>query len=676
MPALAPGCGASPAQKITRNRNAVSLFVPAFPCTIVAKVKFWERGMDSEERKAMKVTAVRLTTTSVPAIHASFFRRKWAERTLTPIRKDAAYEIILSIQTERNARVPAVPESYSIRSTVRNSVVCGRDANGLLYGVGRLLRRIRFGACSIDMPIGNEFSSPATRDRGVYFATHFNNWYECAPIAKVEDYVAEMALWGYNRLWFWFDMNWYPYGFWKYPTSRGARMIARLRRIKDVARRYGMRVGCGGVANEAFKHQPPKRLLADIAARRGSWYPYSTVCPSKRGGLEMILEDRRIVLDLLGPIDFYVHWPYDSGGCGCAECSEQVDAGKQRWGRKFLELGPILAQEVKVRNPQAQIIVSTWLMDDVERGMVYDLCEKGTDWFDGILLHTTHASERAVPPPYTREVFPEISMFDCFFTSYGCNGANPAPERFARQARDTVAAGCGASLYSEGMYEDANKAIWAGLLWKPERPTGDIAAEYSRWYFGAGNETRGARLIRSLEMTWGAKKLGQTSLWYARKLLADADSLLPALPKSTACRDRWQAIRDRAEMDVLMVQIGPDRDLLRDVRLFAEEASYTADFVALRGKACALCARLEHRLALVEQLFESHWRYLKRFNTNSTVLLFTPDAYLGKQDFRPLRNMLRRAVKIKGGERMRDEIVKGYKRWLWFNSISFDYLFL
>ncbi len=62
-------------------------------------------------------------------------------------------------------------------------------------------------------------ASPAVYNRGVYVATHFNNWYEAAPLERVERYIEDMALWGCDRLTFWLDMNGYPHGFWRDPRN-------------------------------------------------------------------------------------------------------------------------------------------------------------------------------------------------------------------------------------------------------------------------------------------------------------------------------------------------------------------------------------------------------------------------------------------------------------------------
>ena len=43
--------------------------------------------------------------------------------------------------------------------------------------------------------------------RGIYFATHFHNFYHDAPLEEVQRYVEDLGLWGFNVLAVWYDMR-------------------------------------------------------------------------------------------------------------------------------------------------------------------------------------------------------------------------------------------------------------------------------------------------------------------------------------------------------------------------------------------------------------------------------------------------------------------------------------
>lgn len=198
--------------------------------------------------------------------------------------------------------------------------------------------------------------------------------------------------------------------------------------------------------------------------------------------MDLILQNRRKALELIGPIDAFWYWPYDQGGCGCRQCMDE-----NGWGRKFLEIGPAIAGVVKDLNPTAEFIISTWLMNDAEIDLARKLMDSGADWFDGVLVETHRAGEFTSGCGYSLSVFPEISMFETFFVSYGCNGANPAPVKFAEEARRIAQLGYGSVVYSEGIYEDINKLTWAAVMWDPSRSAADIVTEYCRYYFGIEN---------------------------------------------------------------------------------------------------------------------------------------------------------------------------------------------
>ena len=518
-----------------------------------------------------------------------------------------------------------------------------------------------------------ETHTPATGDRGVYFATHFQNFYEGAPLEILAEYIEDLALWGYNLLFTWFDMSWYPAGFWNDPHSAGMRMIERLRFIARTARACGMRIGTTAIANEGFRSQPPPELRADPSVRRGGFYLESQICPSKPGGMDMILHNRSKVLELLGDFDFYWHWPYDQGGCGCEQCSHPKGV---RWGRKFLEVGQITADLVRQFNPQAKFYLSTWLMDAEEHAMIEELCRQGADWFEGVLYETYTLDDHPLPAPYRRMVFPEISMFDCYFTSYGCNGANPAPRRFAEQARRVVNAGAGAALYSEGMYEDVNKITWAAMLWDPHREIGEVIREYAGYYFGQTNTETAADLIFALEETWGAEKLHHASLQQVKAILEGLLALEKDLPQMAGSTLRWRALRDRAEIDLLMKQIPPEEPLIGTARFLMDETGCTDDLPELRKRLEVFCRRLQARQEGVERLFEAHWAYMIRFFMQRTSLVFLPDDAIGGRDFEKLLCLLQEALAQKDDQAMRLAAMRAFKRWLWLNGIRIEHLFL
>lgn len=562
---------------------------------------------------------------------------------------------------------PDQPEGFALRTGKGTAAIAAADPRGLLYGAGRLLRLLDTRDGQTVLPAVTEITSPACSERGVYFATHFNNWYECAPLSEVERYVEDLALSGANNLWTWFDMNWHPEGFWDDPQSRGSQMVARLRHINAVARHLGLRVGLTGIANEGFSHQPPPELRAHPGVQRGGFYPYSQICPSAPGGREMILANRRRVLDLIGPINAYWHWPYDQGGCGCARCADA-----DGWTKTFLALGRDIASLVRERNPGAEFIVSTWYMNDAEVALVQAEAAHADRWFDGVLLETRRAGQVAFAPALRLSVFPEISMFDTYFVSYGCNGANPAPRRFAPEATRIARSGHGAVLYSEGCYEDLNKWVWMACLWDPTRTAADVVQEYASHHFGAPQADLASELILGLEKTWGVARLSACGPEEPSRLLGLADRLRQATPGNWRAEVLWY----RARLDAQMKALGPYRELLAEAKRLWDEAAFADDLSTVRRHAQSVLEAVTARQAGVEALSAAYWEYMRAFHLQHCMLAFRPDDYIGGADLGGLRSACEKALCCEGDDAFRETLIQGLHRWLWQSNLGLDLLFL
>src|SRR5207247_1829386 len=128
-------------------------------------------------------------------------KSRWKDRTRVKLGATGVWELSISLK-------PGMPrQSYAIETNGQTLTIRGADGHGVLYGVGHFLRTLVFTPTSVKMPALNVTRTPAVYDRGVYFATHFNNYYEAAPVEQVERYIEEMALWGFDAWMFWFDMN-------------------------------------------------------------------------------------------------------------------------------------------------------------------------------------------------------------------------------------------------------------------------------------------------------------------------------------------------------------------------------------------------------------------------------------------------------------------------------------
>jgi hypothetical protein len=360
--------------------------------------------------------------------------------------------------------------------------ILGDDGRGAIYGVGKLLRTSRFEKGRFVPGAWRGTSVPAKPVRGMYFATHFHNFYHDAPVEKVIEYIEDLALWGCNTLSVWFDMHHYT-GIGD-PAAR--KMVQRLRVILEAAQAVGIGPALTMLGNEAYKGSP-EALRADWTAGHDDYvkppggHYHVELCPSKPGGLDLILKWRQEVLDAFAGIDFaYIWiWPYDQGGCTCSRCKP--------WGANgFLRTAEPVARLIRKHFPAAKVVLSTWYFDKFTRGEWEGLDKAFTggapDWVDYLMADDwggfpDYPLQHGVPGRLPIVGFAEISMEHMW--PWGGWGANPRPhhwQEYWERAGGTLAGGF---PYSEGIFEDINKATTLQLNWSPQRTPADIVYEYA-----------------------------------------------------------------------------------------------------------------------------------------------------------------------------------------------------
>ncbi len=350
-------------------------------------------------------------------------------------------------------------EGYRIEDGNPGTRILGNDERGLIFGVGRFLRQ----------PGWRGQSVPRRTVRGIYFATHFHNFYHDAPIAEIERYVEDLALWGCNSLSVWFDMHHYQ----GLGDPAAQAMIARLRAILKAASAVGIRGALTTLANEAYASSPAD-LRADWTAGHDGYHAppgghyHVEICPSKPGGLDLILKYRKEMLQQFADLDIgYVWiWPYDQGGCTCSSCAPWGGNGFLRTARPYAEL-------VRQMLPDAKVVLSTWYFDRFirEEWKAFDraMGSRKPVWADYLLVdgHTDqfprYPLEHRVAGGLPLVNFPEISMFGN--GPWGGFGAIAAPGRFQKLWDQSAQHLSGGWPYSEGIHEDMNKAVNLQHYW-------------------------------------------------------------------------------------------------------------------------------------------------------------------------------------------------------------------
>jgi hypothetical protein len=368
-------------------------------------------------------------------------------------------------------------EGFRIADGADGSIrIVGSDELGLLYGVGKLLRTSRYDQGGWTPGSWRGTSVPVCPVRGIYFATHFNNFYEAAPAEEVERYVEDLGLWGLNCLIVAFP-HWQFQGF---DDPQAQRSIQRLKSIMRTAKGLGIRVGLVEAANDGFKSTPRELLrvpVPDAWGRHGNFGV--NLCPSNPKAHEVLLHNWGRLLDEFADVelDYLGYWPYDEGGCGCKECWP--------WGaRGYPKLCRELSTAARAKVPHVRFILSTWTFDTPPCGEWEGLTKvlaEDKSWVDYIQADAhedfpRYPLDKGVPGGLPLLNFPEISMWGQ--SPWGGYGANPLPARLQRLWNQTEKKLSGGVPYSEGIYEDLNKVICNQFYWSPDQPAIETIKEY------------------------------------------------------------------------------------------------------------------------------------------------------------------------------------------------------
>ncbi len=452
------------------------------------------------------MTKIFIKTDGLPEETAEYLtgllKRKLASRT------DVAFTG--AIQCDRVIRLELDPtigeEGYRILDGApQELVIAGNDPLGLLYGIGKLLRTAEYewndGGRGFHPGAWRGTSVPERKVRGMYFATHFRNFYHRAPIQEVEAYLEDLALWGYNAITVWFDRHHYT----SINDIEAQAMIARLHSILQAAHRIGMQPGLLVLGNEGY-HDSPLELRADWTSGHDGYSKdlpmyHVEVCPSKPAGARLILQQHEEVFAAFAdlPLEYVWIWPWDQGGCSCADCAP--------WGGNgFLKIAHPTADMARQFFPQAKIILSTWYFDCYTNGEWQAFAGRINPdhaWIDYIMAEfpgkfPDYVLQNGVPGGLPLLGFPEISMFQC--APWGGYGANPLPGYIQKMWNEAGSRLAGGFPYSEGIFEDINKAIVAMYYWQGQgQPEQATLVEYANYAFSGLCKGEIARAVQMLE---------------------------------------------------------------------------------------------------------------------------------------------------------------------------------
>ncbi|WP_205164649.1 MULTISPECIES: hypothetical protein [Arenibacter] len=353
-------------------------------------------------------------------------------------------------------------EGYKIAVLPKANVVLvvGHDSRGVLYGIGKLLRKLEMYPGQILLPeVVNISSTPKFSIRGHQMGYRpKTNAYDAFSVQQFDDYIRDMAIFGANSIEIMpprTDDD-FTNVHMKIPAIQ---MIAEQSKICD---RYGMDVWM--------------------------WYPNMGSDYTDPDSLKVEIEERRQVFKAIPRLDALF---VPGGDPGDLEPDELFN---------WLKIEANLLREY---HPNAKIWVSPQVFRPTKAWFdaFYGHINKEYSWLGGVVFgpwiktpikEITERINPGIPirryPDITHNLSSQypIPHWDLAYAiTLGRESINPRPQdqKLIHNAFDQYAQG--SISYSEGTNDDVNKIVWSDQDWDPETPVMETLRDYARYFIGA-----------------------------------------------------------------------------------------------------------------------------------------------------------------------------------------------
>jgi hypothetical protein len=353
-------------------------------------------------------------------------------------------------------------------------IIAGKDIRGLLYGVGRLLRKAEITKGQFLFPSDFRIStSPKYQIRGHQLGYRpKTNSYDAFTVPQFDQYIRELALFGANSI------EILPPGTDDDSISRHMKMptLDMVKEQSRICQRYGL---------DAWM-----------------WYPNIGKGFSDPEKIKKELLAREQVFKTVPKIDAV----FIPGG----------DPGELEPDELFEWLGK-MAVVLKKYHPKAKLWVSpqSFKPENAWFDAFFRHANKGYPWLGGIVFgpwvkvpieRIRKIVNPSIPirnyPDITHSIasqYPESDWDPAWAVTLGREAVNPRPND-QKLFHNAVAPYCiGSISYSEGTNDDVNKFIWSDQDWDPKTNVWETLKDYSRLFFGADIAVDGALALAELE---------------------------------------------------------------------------------------------------------------------------------------------------------------------------------
>jgi hypothetical protein len=373
-------------------------------------------------------------------------------------------------------------EGFLIETSVQDPetwiAIVGADERGLLFGVGKLLRTIRFGRQNATVPMRalRIATAPKYPLRGHQLGYRpKTNAYDAWGIATWDQYIRDLAMFGTNAI------ELIPPRSDDLPDSPHfpvppEQMMIEMSRICD---EYGLDVWI--------------------------WYPAMDADYADAATVEAALKEWTHFYEIVPRIDAI----FVPGG----------DPGHTEPKAMFAFLEKQKANLSRA-HPKAQMWMSPQGFREEWMDQFFSLAsdKHAATWLDGVVFGpqsriSLAELRRRLPTQFPIRFYPDIThSVSCqypvpewdvaFALTEGRECINPRPEDQANILRRFSPGTIGFLTYSEGCNDDVNKFVWSALGWDPDSPAIDVLRDYSRYFIGHRDAEGFAQGLMDLERNW------------------------------------------------------------------------------------------------------------------------------------------------------------------------------
>lgn len=356
--------------------------------------------------------------------------------------------------------------------------ICGADSRGLLYGVGRFLRKVdlRKGSVILDAPL-TQSETPVYPLRGHQLGYRpKTNAYDAWSKEQYRRYIMDLAMFGANSI------------------------EIMPPRTDDEARSPVMKYDA--VEMMAWLSQTIHSFGLEV------WIWYPNMGGGSYGDRSVREAERAERREIFSACPFIDHVFVPGGDPGDLEPDELFD-----WAGEVSDLLHRHHDSADIwLSPQAFRLSTEWLE------AFYRNVGSRPDWLGGVVYAPWERDDlptlRArVPDDVPIRRYPDIThSLNCqypvpnwdttFAVTLGRECYNPRPRAFKSIHNRFAELACGSISYSEGINDDINKFVWSDQDWDPTTPVEQTLRDFARLFVSADVATEFAECVMSLETHW------------------------------------------------------------------------------------------------------------------------------------------------------------------------------